>query len=234
MARVLVVPGAAVRSYVQPAVEELRRRDIDAELLAAPGGPGQPAHLDEYGRVLAARMSAEEPVDLLIGLSVGAQVVAVAAAVSSMIALRRQPGPITSPQAVVPSPTIRGLMLVSPTVDEESRTAASLVARWLAGGRRERAGLVREQAPDWRRAGIRRIVAVVRSALTVEIEQLLPGVSVPVTVVHAARDVITSHAYAARLAAGNGGRFVVVPDATHSWPHGDESRFADLVETVLG
>ena len=234
MARVLVVPGAAVRSYVQPAVEELRRRDIEADLLAAPGEPGQPAHLDEYGRVLAGRISVEEPVDLLIGLSVGAQVAAVAAAVSSMIALRRQPCQATSLQATVPSQAIRGLMLVSPTVDPESRTVASLVARWLVGGRRERAGLLREQAPDWRRAGIRRVMAVVRSALTVEVEQLLPAVSVPVTVVHGASDVITSHAYAARLAADNGAHFVVVPNATHSWPYCDESRFADLVEMVLG
>ena len=233
MARVLVVPGAAVRSYAQPAVEELRRRDIVAELLAAPGEPGQPARLDEYGRVLAGRISAEEPVDLMIGLSVGAQVVAMAAAVSSMIALREKPGPDASLQTTVPSPAIRGLMLVSPTVDPDSRTVASLLARWLACGRRERAGLLREQAPDWRRAGIRRVAAVVRSALAVEVEQLLPEVSVPVTVVHAACDVITSHAYAAGLAADNGARFVVVPNATHSWPYCDESRFADLVEKVL-
>ena len=98
MARVLVVPGAALRSYAQPAVDELRRRDIDAVLLAAPGEPGQPAHLDEYGRALADRISAEEPVDLMIGLSVGAQVVAVAAAVSSMAALQPQTAPATSLQ----------------------------------------------------------------------------------------------------------------------------------------
>jgi len=234
VARVLVVPGLAVRSYVQPAVEELRRRDIGAELLAAPGEPGQPAHLAEYGRVLAGRISAEEPVDLMIGLSVGAQVVAIAAAVPSMVASGERPDPATSLPTTAPSPAIRRLMLVSPTVDAQSRTAASLVARWLGGGRREPAGLLREQAPDWRRAGIRRVVAVVRSALTVKIELLLPEVSVPVTVVHAARDVITSHAYAAGLAADNGAHFVVVPNATHSWPYRDEARFADLVEKVLG
>lgn len=74
----------------------------------------------------------------------------------------------------------------------------------------------------------------VRSALAVEVEQLLPEVSVPVTMVHAACDVITSHAYAAGLAADNDAHFVVVPDATHSWPYRDEVRFADLVEKVLG
>jgi hypothetical protein len=234
VARVLMVPGAAVRSYARPAVEELWRRGLDAELLAAPGEPGQPAHLDEYGQVLAERISAGEPVDLLIGLSVGAQVVAVAAAVSSMASVQEGPAPATPLRTTVAPPAIRGLMLVSPTVDPESRTGASLVARWLAGGRRERAGLLREQAPDWRRAGVRRVVAVVRSALTVEIEQILPAVSVPITVVHAAGDVITSHAYAPGLAADNGARLVVVPNATHSWPYRDEARFADLVEKVLG
>jgi pimeloyl-ACP methyl ester carboxylesterase len=233
VARVLVVPGAAVRSYVCPAVEELQRRDLDAELLAAPGEPGQPARLDEYGRVLAGRIAAEDPVDLLIGLSVGAQVAAVAAGVASTASLRR-PGSATPLPVTVPAPPIRNLMLVSPTVDPEARTTPALVTRWLAGGRRERAGLLREQLPDWRRAGPRRIAAVVRSALEVEVEQLLPAVSVPVTVVHAERDIITSHAYAARLAADHGARFVVVPGASHSWPYRDESRFADLAEAVLG
>lgn len=108
-------------------------------------------------------ISAEEPVDLLIGLSVGAQVAAVVAAISSMASLHRPPGSAASVQITVPPP-IGNLMLVSPTVDPQGRTVATLVTRWLAGGRRERTELLREQAPDWRRAGIRRVVAVVRSA----------------------------------------------------------------------
>lgn len=234
MARVLVVPGAAVRCYVRPAVEELRRRGVDAELLAAPGEPGQPAHLGDYGRALSDRIAGEEPVDLLIGLSVGAQVAAVAAAVLSTSLCSPPDAGGSAPRVTGLSLAIGQLMLVGPTVDPEARTTGRLLARWLAGGRREQAGLLREQAPDWRRAGVRRIAAVVRSALAVEVERLLPAVSVPVTVVHAERDTITSHAYAARLAADHGAGFVVVPDATHSWPHRDESRFADLVETVLG
>ncbi|MDQ4119451.1 MAG: hypothetical protein M3235_21200, partial [Actinomycetota bacterium] len=105
MTRVLVVPGAAVRGYVRPAVHELRDVGVDAELLAAPGEPGTPAELAAYGRVLGARIEAAAdrfgPVDLLIGLSVGAQVAAVAAA---------HPAPTGSP-------VIRRVMLVSPTVD---------------------------------------------------------------------------------------------------------------------
>jgi hypothetical protein len=78
VARVLLVPGAAVRSYVRQAVEELRDRGLDAELLPAPGEPGASADLGEYGRALGARVENGEPVDLLIGLSVGAQAAAAA------------------------------------------------------------------------------------------------------------------------------------------------------------
>jgi pimeloyl-ACP methyl ester carboxylesterase len=56
---------------------------------------------------------------------------------------------------------------------------------------------------------------------------------VPVTVVHGQHDVITSHEYAAALAAAPRRRLVVVPGATHSWPYGDGEDFADVVEDVL-
>jgi hypothetical protein len=91
-----------------------------------------------------------------------------------------------------------------------------------------------EQAPDWRRAGARRLVQVIRSALAVRIEDFLPGLGVALTVAHAEHDVITSHSYAAGLAADHGGRLIVVPGATHSWPHADADRFADTVEGVIG
>jgi pimeloyl-ACP methyl ester carboxylesterase len=90
-----------------------------------------------------------------------------------------------------------------------------------------------EQLPDWRRAGARRLRDVMRSALQVRIEKVLPDVDAPVIVVHGERDSITSHSYAAMLAAPPGRRLVVVPGATHSWPYADEERFADLVEATL-
>jgi pimeloyl-ACP methyl ester carboxylesterase len=156
VARVLLVPGAAVRSYVRQAVEELRDRGLDAELLPAPGEPGASADLGEYGRALGARVENGEPVDLLIGLSVGAQ--AAAAAVTP-----------TGPRPA----RIRGLVLVSPTTGPPARTVPRLVGTWLAGGRREPLALPGEQLPDWRRAGPHRVVTVVRSTMTIDIERLL-------------------------------------------------------------
>jgi hypothetical protein len=75
----LIVPGVAVRRYVRDAVEALPAVGISGDLLAAPGEPKVPADLGEYGRNLAGRITRGGVVDVLIGLSVGAQVAAVAA-----------------------------------------------------------------------------------------------------------------------------------------------------------
>lgn len=122
--RVLVIPGAVVRSYVQPAVDALYERGIEAHLLAAPGEPGSQADLGSYGMGLARQISGTDPVEVLIGLSVGGQVAAVAAS--------------TAPSMV------QQLMLISPTVDPQVRTVSRLLGRWLAGGRLERPELFLE------------------------------------------------------------------------------------------
>src|SRR4051812_50025030 len=79
---VLIVPGAGVRRYARPAVEALRGRGVAAGLLPAPGGAGGPADLERYGVELARRLASDsaEPVEVLGGVSVGAQAAAVAAA----------------------------------------------------------------------------------------------------------------------------------------------------------
>jgi pimeloyl-ACP methyl ester carboxylesterase len=210
----LIVPGAAVRRYVQAVVEALPSVGISGELLAAPGEPTVPADLGEYGRALAYRIDDSGGVSAVIGLSVGAQVAAVAAATTV-------------------SKSIGRLILISPTVEPATRSGPRLIRRWIAGGRVEPMSLLPHQLQDWRRAGPARIAAVVRSARRVAIEQVLADVSCPVTVVHAERDVITSHAYAARLAAAADGDLVVVPDATHSWPYGDPTRFAALIARLI-
>lgn len=211
--RVLLVPGAAVRRYVAPAAEAARAHGLDVELAPAPGQPGAPADLRAYGERLAHRLRAQAPVDLLVGLSVGAQAAAVAAAGASE--------------------RIGHLVLVSPTVDPDARTAPRLLGRWLRAGRLEPLALLRQQAPEWRRAGLRRLVVLVRSALVTPVEHDLAGWSGQLTVVHGERDAVTSHAYAARLAATAEGRLLVVPSATHSWPYADAERFARTLAELI-
>ena len=67
---------------------------------------------------------------------------------------------------------------------------------------------------------------VVRSALQVRIDDVVGRVAAEVTVVQGKDDAVTSHAYAAALAADLRVRLIVVPGATHSWPYGDADRFA--------
>ena len=55
----------------------------------------------------------------------------------------------------------------------------------------------------------------------------------PVTVVYGEDDEVSSHSYAAFLAAKHGARLIIVPEATHSWPFRDADRFAALVERLL-
>ena len=224
MRKALIVPGAAVHRYVRDTVEALPAVGISGALLAGPGEPKVAADLGEYGRDLAGRITGGGGVDVLIGLSVGAQVAAVAAVE-------------TAKASRTCSPPHRGsvgrLVLISPTVDPAARSAPRLVGRWLAGGRVEPVSLLRQQLPDWGGAGPARIATVVRSARRIAIERLLPGLSCPVTVVHAERDVITSHAYATYLAAAVDGDLVIVPGATHSWPHDDPARFAALIDRLI-
>jgi pimeloyl-ACP methyl ester carboxylesterase len=198
-------------------------------LLPAPGDPTVPADLGEYGRSLADRIGSTGGVDALIGLSVGAQAAAVAAAATT----ESRPHPPRTGSDTRPASAIGRLILISPTVDPAARSGPRLLRRLIAEGRVEPMSLLPLQLPDWRRAGPARIAVVVRSARTIAIEQLLPDLSCPVTVVHAERDVITSHAYAAHLAADADGDLVVVPGATHSWPYDDPTRFAALIDRLI-
>ena len=65
------------------------------------------------------------------------------------------------------------------------------------------------------------------------IEDLLESLSARLTVVHAENDAITSHCYAAELAADHGGELLIVPNATHSWPYADADRFSYTVQGLL-
>src|SRR5205814_6954273 len=105
--------------------------------------------------------------------------------------------------------------------------------RWFSAGRNEPPRVLREQAPEWGRAGIRSLARIVRSAVSVRIEDQGLDPAAELTVVHAERDPVTSHAYVAELAARRHGRLLVVPAATHSWPFQDADRFGETVAELL-
>lgn len=214
VARIVIVPGLGVRTYAVAGTRRLRGAGHDVSLLRAPAWHGTPTDLGAYGLALAADLEAcDERLDLLIGLSVGTQAAATAAAASTRV---------------------RRLLLVSPTVDPRLRSLPRLLRVWSRGNQGHGEPGFLEQVPDWLRAGVPRLVAGFVATLRAEpLERVLPRVAARVTVVHAEHDDLGTAAWADELAAGAGGRSVLRADAPHSWPASDPDGFAAFVDEVL-
>lgn len=212
VARVVIVPGLAVRSYAVPAAHALAAHGHEVDLRPAPAWRGQPTDLRRYGLELAGELERSgRRVDLLVGLSVGTQAAAVAATRLS----------------------VGQLLLISPTVDPARRTRRRLLAAWQHGEDHPDAPSLRQRLPDWLRAGPRRIYQGFVSAIDVHLEDVLGDVSAPVTVVHAECDTLSDHSYAVSLSDGPRRRFLVMTGAPHSWPIGDHDRWISLVDELL-
>jgi pimeloyl-ACP methyl ester carboxylesterase len=202
---IVLVQGLAVSDYLLPGVAALGEW-TRAHLLDLPGlsGSGDPPHeltLPEYGRSVADWISTTRtgPI-VLAGHSSGTQIAAEAAA---------------------GHPGVTGLVLAAPTVDPAFRTWSRLLRRWWQDGRLEPPGMVRTQIPEWRRAGPRRIVHLVRAALHHDIEEPLGRLTVPLLVLRGADDPLSTPQWVRRLAhRGRGGRHLVLPGA-HSFPWRD-------------
>ena len=210
-----MVPGLAVQGYARVAVTALSDAGFDAELMDPPAWRGVPAELDAYGRQLGQRLREHDhPTAVLVGLSVGTQAAAVAAAAAG--------------------DQVRQLLLVSPTVDPSKRHRWRLLSAWLHGEDHRDSPPLRGQIRDWRHAGVSRIYRGLTSAVRVRLEDVLPDVTAQITVVHAEADRLTAHPYAVRLAEENDARLLLAPDAPHSWPTGDAERFVTLISELAG
>lgn len=208
--RVVVIPGLGVRRYLLPTMDAVRERGITVELLPALGQPRVACDLSGYADQMIRALDRGTP-DVIVGLSIGSQAAAVYAS-------RHHP---TAP-----------LVLVGPTVDPRSRNLGALLGRWLIAGRREPHGLLSPQLADWWDAGPQRLLAVLRSAVAVRLEDLQWSNQEDTVIVHADQDEVTSHAYAADLSSRWRCRLVSVPQAAHSWPYADPDRFVRLLRTI--
>ena len=211
--KVIVVPGLAVRRYAQGPAQRLRQAGYEVDLRPALAWRGVPVDLAAYGRQLGADiLAAGRPVDVLVGLSAGSQAAAVAAA---------------------GTPLVRRLVLVSPTVDPDSRTLVKMLARCLKPNPNEKVALFSEQLPDWSKAGPRRILNGFRSAIELGLEGILGQVHAELTIVHADYDQLTSYAFAAQLAADFNGTLLVAPSGSHYWPTRDPEGFLRLIDELV-
>jgi pimeloyl-ACP methyl ester carboxylesterase len=203
--QVVLVQGLAVADYLLPGLAALGDW-TRAHLVELPGlgGSGEPPHelsVPEYGRAVAGWLSTQQfgPV-VLAGHSSGTQVAAEAAAAH---------------------PDVAGLVLASPTVDPAARGLARLLVRWRLDGRHEPPGLTESHRPEWRRAGPRRLVHLVRAHLHHALEDPLRRVTVPLLVLRGTDDRLSTQAWANRLTTlVPDGRYVELPGA-HSFPWRD-------------
>ena len=209
---VIILPGLAVRSYAKDAVAELEKRGYATSLLPAPAWRGVPKTLTAYGMQFAERLVRRgRRVDLLVGLSVGTQAAALAA---------------------VESDLVDRLLLVSPMVDPTIRSPLKLLGAWLFRHQKGDPSF-RAQVPDWAQAGLWRIVRGFVSALAINLEQVLPRFRGQLTIVQPEWNTLSSNDFTWSLAHDNGGRFILMADAPHSWPLNDPGRFADLVDELV-
>lgn len=215
MAYVIMVPGLAVRRYLQPAAESLRSAGHDVDLLPPVGWRRSGTDLYAYAHRIARHARTHGPVDLLIGLSVGTQSATLAAAETT---------------------AVRRLLIVSPTIDPSRRSTAAALRAWLGGEQHPDAPRLSVQARDWVHAGPVGIYRSLQSAITVRLEEELPRAATaerPVTVIHGDTDQLSPLPFAADVADRAGARLSIMPDAPHSWPIGDGARFVEVVAELL-
>lgn len=217
---IVVVQGMAVADYLMPAVAELGRW-TRAHLVELPGfaGSGESTRrLDVPGYAAAMvewlAATAVGPV-VLVGHSSGTQVAARAAAQAA-----------THEQAHVV-----GVVLASPTVAPVARPLPMLLLRWRLDSRHEPSGLQASHVREWRRAGLRGLIHLVRVHLRDRIEEPVAALDVPLLVLRGAEDRLTTRAWARGLATGRRSRYLELAGA-HTFVWADPAAWSEPIRRL--
>jgi pimeloyl-ACP methyl ester carboxylesterase len=198
----VMVQGLAVADYLLPGVASFGGW-TRAHLLELPGFDGAPdgrrgLTVGEFGRAVADWLTARRfgPV-VLAGHSSGTQVAA---------------------EAAVGHAGVAGVVLASPTMDPAVRSPARLVTQWLRDGRREPPGLIGTQRPEWRRAGARTLIHLVRVHLHHDLADPVAQLTVPLLVIRGRDDALSTAGWARHLTTlVPDGRYLEVTGA-HTFP----------------
>lgn len=214
---VVLVQGMAVSDYLLPGLAALgswsRAHLVDLPGLAGSGDPPRPLDVYEYGEAVASWLDhAALGRVVLGGHSSGTQVAAHAA---------------TMRQSAVGA-----LFLASPTVDPTARSWLRLFVRWRLNGRHEASGLTQSHWPEWRRAGLRRLIHIVRIHLGDRLEDVVPHLPMPVLVLRGRQDRLLTDEWAHELThLAPRGRFEEVPGA-HTFPWAYPPTWSDPIRRL--
>jgi pimeloyl-ACP methyl ester carboxylesterase len=210
---VVLVQGMAVADYLLPGLGALgewtRAHLVELPGLAGSGDPPYELDVPGYGRCVADWLEGQGLRGVVLGgHSSGTQVAA---------------------RAAVGNGNVVGLVLASPTVDPAARGWFRLLVRWRLDGRREPPGLSESHKPEWRRAGLRRLLHIVRIHLADPLEDAVARLDVPLLVIRGRDDVIGTRRWARQLASSvEDGEHIEVPGA-HTFPWLDPHAWSDPI-----
>ncbi|MEU4216420.1 alpha/beta hydrolase [Actinoplanes sp. NPDC026623] len=201
---VVLVHGMTACDYLLPSLAEMATW-TRAHLIDLPGcgGSGDPPHelsVAEFADALNDWLDQVGPDKVVLaGHSSGTQVAAEAAL--------RRPGDVA------------GIVLGSPVFDPTYRGLPSVLGRWLLDLTREPAGLEQVNRPERKRAGLRRLVHVLRQHRRYSLTHAVLALPVPVLVVRGRDDALSTRRWAERLAApaAEGGCVEVPGPHTFCW-----------------
>lgn len=130
---------------------------------------------------------------------------------------------------------VAALVMLSPAFDRRFGSPAAQMLRLTADAAMERPSLVGGGIRDYLRAGPRRVVATLREATTIPLEELVGAVRAPVLIVRGSRDPLTTARWAEdlRRSAGGPARVAVIPGAAHGLGHDAPLAVAKAVEAFL-
>jgi pimeloyl-ACP methyl ester carboxylesterase len=153
---------------------------------------------------------------VLVGHSYGCHVAASLAA--------RHPGRVSS------------LVMLSPAFDRRFGSPFAQMLRLTLDALMERPALVGGGIRDYLRAGPRRVIATLREAASIPLDELVGAVRCPVLIVRGSRDALTTARWAEDLRRSCGGpaRVAVIPRAAHALGHEAPGAAAGAIEAFLG
>ena len=214
---VVAVPGLAVANYLQPALCELgawtRAHLLELPGFSGSGEPPRPMDVPQFADAVVQWLAASG-LDrvVLVGHSSGTQVAA-------RVAARRPP-------------SVRALVLASPTMDPRFRSVRRILLAWRRNHELEPPSLDAQHAPERQRAGWRRVRHALRVHLADALEDVVPQVPVPVLVLYGDRDRICTQEWARQLSElAPDGRFRTVPGA-HSFVWTAPSAWSEPIEQL--
>jgi pimeloyl-ACP methyl ester carboxylesterase len=215
---VVTVMGMAVSDYLLPAQAALgwtQTHLVDLPGLAGSADPPHPLEVAEYADAVAEWLAAAAlPPVVMAGHSSGTQIAAKVAA--------------TRPDLVAAT------VLASPTVDPKARSVPRALYYWRRDAAYPMPGLSESHRPEWRRAGPRQMVHLLRAHLRDRLEETVPRIRGPLLVLLGEQDRLCTEHWARDLAdRAEDGRLVTVP-GPHTFLWRDPSAWSAPLRDLVG